>query len=448
MLGVKEDVNEEAFTKKLMGLFDVNSASASKKPWDRAKVKEVIQELTVLKYLGSAKKTSKQYYLNRTYQLVEIDGVEQIIYKPKTPNDPKVVLVPLEDYYKTLIEIHRSVGHGGRDKMTNALRQRCHIPRSVVELFISCCNTCNVKRTCRKFVLRPLTSTDFNIRARVDIIDLSETPDNTYKYLLSYHDHFTRFCNLRPLVSKEVPEVAHELLKIFLEFGTPRVLQSEDRKFATSLVLNLSNLWTECKVVHGNLERTTVSRKTIEDIEQQVKTWMLDNSSPHWSLGCYHVQWQRNNTINSEIGGRTPYKALFGRDSTTGLSSLTCPDDFDEDSFNKITTEEELEGILENKDEKRIVVMKKDNLHQTRSQVNIDEEEVYSQDSVSSSMVCCECNLESLDSDHTCSKCQKFMHLTCGKVRYEFGTSAVLCSLCLNEGKTVTELTKFNWVTQ
>ncbi|XP_071050737.1 KRAB-A domain-containing protein 2-like [Onthophagus taurus] len=104
----------------------------------------------------------------------------------------------------------------------------------------------------RNIVVRPITTKDFNLRSQVDLIDFQSTPCRGYKWLMNYQDHATKFCLLRPLTTKRVAEVAMELLKIFLDFGAPHILQSDNgREFTADVVKELSGMWADCKLVHG-----------------------------------------------------------------------------------------------------------------------------------------------------------------------------------------------------
>ncbi|GFU68908.1 SCAN domain-containing protein 3 [Trichonephila clavipes] len=90
------------------------------------------------------------------------------------------------------------------------------------------------KSISKKGIVCPIVSRDFNRCGRVDLVDLQSIPDRNYKWLLHYQDHTTKFSFLRPLTSKRATEVALELLKIFLEVGCPRILQSDNgREFET-----------------------------------------------------------------------------------------------------------------------------------------------------------------------------------------------------------------------
>jgi len=45
---------------------------------------------------------------------------------------------------------------------------------------------------------------------------------------MNYQDHNTKFVILHPLESKRAIEVANKLLTIFLTFGAPKILQSDN----------------------------------------------------------------------------------------------------------------------------------------------------------------------------------------------------------------------------
>ncbi|KRX89330.1 KRAB-A domain-containing protein 2, partial [Trichinella patagoniensis] len=64
--------------------------------------------------------------------------------------------------------------------------------------------------------------------AQVDLINFQTMPDGDFKYIMTYLNHFTKFCILSPLKSKRAEEVASKLLEIFLTFGAPSILQSDN----------------------------------------------------------------------------------------------------------------------------------------------------------------------------------------------------------------------------
>ncbi|KRY02992.1 KRAB-A domain-containing protein 2, partial [Trichinella patagoniensis] len=69
---------------------------------------------------------------------------------------------------------------------------------------------------------------------------------------MTYLNHFTKFCILSPLKSKRAEEVASKLLEIFLTFGAPSILQSDNgREFSNAIIAELKTCWPELKLVTG-----------------------------------------------------------------------------------------------------------------------------------------------------------------------------------------------------
>nr|XP_022905082.1 KRAB-A domain-containing protein 2-like [Onthophagus taurus] len=220
------------------------SENVVKKPWTKATVEEVIREILDANN-PEKKKTSRQYGLTRKYDTMEIGETRVLIKKRRSNEDPVVVMIPVEEYFDRLIQCHRATGHGGRDKMLFELKNKFYISRPAVEMFVSLCKMCNTKKSQqqRNIVVRPITTKDFNLRSQVDLIDFQSTPCRGYKWLMNYQDHATKFC---------AAEVAMELLKIFLDFGAPHILQSDNgREFTADVVKELSGIWADCKLVHG-----------------------------------------------------------------------------------------------------------------------------------------------------------------------------------------------------
>ena len=122
-------------------------------------------------------------------------------------------------------------------------------------LFINFCIDCQEKkkRKVRKgLVVKPLRSSTIFDRAQIDLINFQTLPDKDFKHILTYVNHFTKFCVLTPLTSKRAEEVANALLQIFLTFGAPVILQSDNgREFVNSVIAEMSTLWPECKLVTG-----------------------------------------------------------------------------------------------------------------------------------------------------------------------------------------------------
>jgi len=193
-------------------------------------------------------------------------------------------------------------------------------------MFLNLCEPCQKKQKSAKkgIVVKPIISSHFNSRCQVDLIDYQSQPDRKFKFLLVYQDHLTKFVVLKPLTSKRADEVAYNLLDIFLLFGAPSILHSDNgREFSNKILECVSQLWPEIKMVNGK-PRHSQSQGSVEranqDIENMLTTWMADNQTNKWSEGVRFVQFMKNRAYHSAIK-RSPYEAMFGCPAKVGLSS-------------------------------------------------------------------------------------------------------------------------------
>ena len=92
--------------------------------------------------------------------------------------------------------------------------------------YLSLCFPCLKKLKVRKkcLVIKPMTFSEMNSRAQVDIIDMQSQPDRDLKWILLYQDHLIKYVPFRPVKSKRAPEVACQLLDIFSILGAPSIL--------------------------------------------------------------------------------------------------------------------------------------------------------------------------------------------------------------------------------
>ncbi|XP_068234227.1 KRAB-A domain-containing protein 2-like [Palaemon carinicauda] len=165
----------------------------------------------------------------------------------------------------------------------------------------------------------------------------------------TFVNHFSKFCVLRTLTTKRAEEVAANLLDIFLTFGAPAILQSDNgREFVNAVIAELSTLWTELKLVTGR-PRHPQSQGAVERlngvIQDKLGTWMQENNSKIWSVGLKFVQWQIN-ISRHETTGHSQFKVTFGHEPQVGLGSSVLP----RSAFNEIDTKEDLETFVENEE--------------------------------------------------------------------------------------------------
>ncbi|CAH3986430.1 unnamed protein product [Pieris brassicae] len=322
---------KETFYEKILE-DDERHQGSTRKSWTRQRINDVMNNVKNARVtmLERGTKKSMHYYWLAKYDIMETGGEEYLIFKRKAADDPIIQIVAREDYFDILLSAHNSCGHGGRDKIVYSLKSKLYIPIRAIQLFVALCPTCDAKRHApRKSIdTRPTMAQDFNIGGQVDLIDFQSCSDGEFKWLLNYEDNATKFVSLRPLKSKRASEVAMELMKIFMTFGAPYILQSDNgREFTANIIEELTAMWPEFKIIHGSPRRPETQgsvERSNQDVENMLRMWMKDNKSTNWSVGCYYVQYNKNSSFHRIIG-RSPYKALFGNDPKAGLGDSKIP---------------------------------------------------------------------------------------------------------------------------
>lgn len=144
---LSEFISEEKFNETIR-IF-LNMRHEREKPlWTRERIEETVTIIEQFKSAPQLKlhRTHKQYYYGKKYDVMEVDAKKSLILKRKSDCDPIVKIVPTDNFYHILMEIHQSTGHGGRDKMLYSLKSKYLIPTSVVLEFLKLCTVCRAKK--------------------------------------------------------------------------------------------------------------------------------------------------------------------------------------------------------------------------------------------------------------------------------------------------------------
>ena len=100
---------------------------------------------------------------------------------------------------------------------------------------------------------------------------MQSMPNGTHKWIMVYQDHLTKFCVLRALSTKRAAEVAHQLMDIFLLFGAPHILQSDNgSEFTAAVITELKLLWPDLLIVHRK-PRHPQSQGSVERLNCDIK---------------------------------------------------------------------------------------------------------------------------------------------------------------------------------
>ena len=293
-------------------------------------------------------KSPRQYYLIKKYELLNCGDTQKLIRKRKDENSEPVYFVFIEETFSILKRAHILTGHGGRDKMIKNLSQKyANITQESINLFKAGCIECQKKKrrpTTKGTVVRPILTKEFGTRSQVDLIDM-QSMKGRFSWIMVYQDHLTKFIVLRPLTSKRAAEVAYQLLDIFLLFGAPQILQSDNgSEFTAQVIEELKLLWPSLIMVHGK-PRHPQSQGSVEranaDIKDMLTAWLADNETTDWTVGLKFVQFYKNSSFHSGIK-RTPFAALFGSDAKIGLTTSSLPHEI----ISRLEKEEDLLNLF------------------------------------------------------------------------------------------------------
>ena len=198
--------------------------------------------------------------------------------------------------------------------------------------------------------LRPVDASNIMERHQVDIVDLRTIAVTIrsikYQYVLSVLDVFSRFLWLRPLPDKTAETVALELYKIYLEFGPPRIVQTDQGGEFKGAFQRLCKL-LKTKLIHSSSNHPQSQGKD----ERSHRTWkekirldlfaLKKNKQCDWVTSLPLLQ-QTYNEGKHRITGQSPYKLLFGITSNHVKHLLTTEDnseDLDTETAPWIDTE-------------------------------------------------------------------------------------------------------------
>lgn len=269
--------------------------------------------------------TSQETFWMTKFDVVKNDTGEILIFKKGSTKTKPIRIVPKEIFFDVLTEAHTKNNHGGRHRVAIEIKNKYFIPKNVIRLYVLMCPGCRTKRLVPKepAPLRPRQSTRFNEKGTVNLINFKYYPDGEYKWLMYYQDIATKFINLRPLKTITPTEVTSELMKIFLTFGAPNILQMDmESCFMLQVKQEIVGMWPNCKVVPKTNSKTNECDR--QELEYVMQTWMSRNETSKWSIGCYFVQHNKNNSIIRALA-TSPYNMIFGWQARADLCVSSIP---------------------------------------------------------------------------------------------------------------------------
>ncbi len=228
----------------------------------------------------------------------------------------------------SVIAMHHNgfTGHLGRDATVEEIRRSGRTwpgIRDDVARFIGECLVCQVGRPARG-----LRHGQMHLEARgpgqewgADALELESV--GGFKFVLVVVCHFTRFVHLAPLRSMGAEDCEKVLEKLFLTFGRPDRLRTDNAKnFKAELVKDLLVRYAIASVdIPPNDSR---SNAMVERAIQEVRRHLFavrEDSKVAWPQAISRVQFIMNRRIHTATG-YAPADLLFGRIGSLGYGEM------------------------------------------------------------------------------------------------------------------------------
>lgn len=152
-------------------------------------------------------------------------------------------------------------------------------------------------------------------------IDLMEMPESEqgYRYILVVLDQMSGFVLLKALLTKEMAEVSEDILDIFLTFGFPEAIKSDNgSEFCNKMVTELlskANVRHNRIIAHNHHENGSVERviRSVRDtLEKFIRSMDEQKYRKSWEELVPLVQFGLNNRTH-RVTQSTPFSLMFGR---------------------------------------------------------------------------------------------------------------------------------------
>ena len=148
------------------------------------------------------------------------------------------LVIPKRDLFKTSTDAHSAIAHRGRDKTEHYVRERYSgINQEVTELFVSLCTFHQSQRSVtsymKKPVVKPIAADGFLMHVEIDLTDFRNLPCScspSHNWVLHINDHYSKYSWHIPLMSKTCEQVVQALQNVFVMFGFPKTLHSDNGK--------------------------------------------------------------------------------------------------------------------------------------------------------------------------------------------------------------------------
>ncbi|XP_063929970.1 uncharacterized protein LOC135142222 [Zophobas morio] len=290
---LKDNVLEELFLSKLKE----NRSSSSTNYLSKQNYYELLYQVT-------AAKVTKQTDILKKYGAIFFEGAERLIL-PSAQGE-MMLYVHDDDLFTILHYVHTGLQHMGTKKMNEYLKSRfVNISPGDIWTYCQLCPVC-MKRVRHKLKSDHMACSLMSSKCSIDIINFYFCPDNEFKYIMVYQNNLTRFCVFKPMKTRTPEEVADNVVDVLTLMGTCKVIQSrEGAEFVQKMIRLIQNVWVDFSAKYGGIGTCAV-----DDIGDEIKSWIVVHDSSEWSKILPSVQLAWNKSIQ-QSRGRTPYEDTF-----------------------------------------------------------------------------------------------------------------------------------------
>ncbi|XP_049885717.1 KRAB-A domain-containing protein 2-like [Pectinophora gossypiella] len=138
-LQYKNDIpSRDAFNEALAPMMNYYSPRSRNALWTKKRIYKAIRSIGELKRIRITK--AYRYYA-RHYEVCSISGQKTLIVKRRSTTEPKVKIIPSDEFYDILSDIHYETNHGGRNTMHAIIKNKYNIPIAVVNAFHRLCKS-------------------------------------------------------------------------------------------------------------------------------------------------------------------------------------------------------------------------------------------------------------------------------------------------------------------
>lgn len=252
---------------------------------------------------------------------------------------------PPQDKQKALLEAAHLFGHFGSKATFKRIWNQGYywigIHKDCQEQVRNCvpCQRYNISRE-GFHPIKPISASLPWDHIAIDLAGPMDTSSDGNKFLFVLVDVFTRFVILRPIENKEAITIAKTLNQIFADFGTPKIIQSDNgAEFVNKILSEMvkTNAIDHRLTTPYNPRANGVAERSVQTAMGVIKK-MLTGATKSWSQYVPFIQLAINTKI-ADIHGSAPFSLMFARafNDFQDYSAITI----DKTSWNEITKRHE-----------------------------------------------------------------------------------------------------------